>query len=211
MKRWLIPYLVAGLLLISCQANPTAPPTATTAPPTATTASPTATLTTQDIVIARAKEAVQALRNRDMEKLASLVHPKKGVRFSPYAFVRDSDLVFMPDQLIGILSDPTKYTWGFYDGSGLPIEMTFQEYYERFVYDQDYANAERTGYDERIGQGNTIDNALTYYSGGHMVEYHFSGFDPAFGGMDWRSLRLVFQEEGSEWYLVGIIHDEWTS
>lgn len=209
MKRWLITYLVAGISLISCQANPRVSPTATITTPTQEIVM--ATLTTQEIVMARAKEVVQALRDRDMEKLSSLVHPTKGVRFSPYAFVRDSDLVFMPDQLIGILSDPTKYTWGFYDGSGLPIEMTFQEYYARFVYDQDYANAERTGYDERMGQGSTIDNALTYYSGGHTVEYHFSGFDPALGGMDWRSLRLVFQEEDAVWYLVGIIHDEWTT
>jgi hypothetical protein len=28
--------------------------------------------------------------------------------------------------------------------------------------------------------------------------------------MDWESLRLVFQEEGGVWYLVGVIHDEWT-
>lgn len=202
-REWLVPYLVAGILLISCNAD-----AGLSAPPTAT---PTTAPTTKEIVMARAKEVVQALRDKDMERLAALVHPVKGVRFSPHAFVRDSDLVFMPDQLIGILTDPTKYAWGFYDGSGLPIEMTFREYYERFIYDQDYASAERTGYNERIGKGNSIDNSLEYYTGGNVVEYHFPGFDPALGGMDWRSLRLVFQEEGSMWYLVGIIHDEWTT
>jgi len=42
------------------------------------------------------------------------------------------------------------------------------------------------------------------------VEYHFPGIDPQYGGLDWRSLRLVFQQSGGEWYLVGIIHDQWT-
>jgi hypothetical protein len=28
--------------------------------------------------------------------------------------------------------------------------------------------------------------------------------------MDWRSLRLVFEEQGGSWYLVGIVHDQWT-
>ena len=31
-----------------------------------------------------------------------------------------------------------------------------------------------------------------------------------FDGMDWKSLRLVFQEKDNIWYLVGIIHDGWT-
>lgn len=157
-----------------------------------------------------ARQAVEALRDRDLAQLAGMVHPVKGVRFSPYAFVRDEDLVFLPDQLAGALDDPTVYVWGVFDGSGEPIEMTFAAYYERFVYDQDYANAEQIGYNQRIGMGNTIDNSLEYYPGASVVEFHFSGFDPAYGGMDWRSLRLVFQREGDTWYLTGIIHDEWT-
>jgi hypothetical protein len=43
-----------------------------------------------------------------------------------------------------------------------------------------------------------------------IVEYYFPGFDPQYGGMDWRSLRLVFSDHGGTWYLAGIIHDEWT-
>jgi len=28
--------------------------------------------------------------------------------------------------------------------------------------------------------------------------------------MDWRSLKLVFKEKDGNWYLVGVVHDEWT-
>jgi hypothetical protein len=42
------------------------------------------------------------------------------------------------------------------------------------------------------------------------VEYHFSGFDKKFEGMDWASLKLVFENSNNEWYLVGIVHDQWT-
>jgi hypothetical protein len=28
--------------------------------------------------------------------------------------------------------------------------------------------------------------------------------------MDWCSLRLVLVDEGGHWWLVGIVHDEWT-
>jgi hypothetical protein len=42
------------------------------------------------------------------------------------------------------------------------------------------------------------------------IEYYFSGFDPQYGGMDWRSLRLVFIKDSNNWYLAAIVHGEWT-
>ncbi|WP_268240815.1 hypothetical protein [Paenibacillus albidus] len=42
------------------------------------------------------------------------------------------------------------------------------------------------------------------------MEYHYDELDPQFAGMDWQSLRLVFGKEGSQWVLMGIIHDQWT-
>jgi len=167
-------------------------------------------LVPEEVIASRANEVILAIKNRDMETLSTFVHPTRGVRFSPYAFVQESNLVFMPDQIRGILADRTKYTWGAYDGTGFPIELTFEEYYEEFIYDQDFANAEEIGYNRTIRLGNYIDNSMEFYPGAIVVEYHFPGFDPKFQGMDWESLRLVFQEEGQIWYLVGIIHDEWT-
>jgi hypothetical protein len=133
-----------------------------------------------------------------------------GLRFSPYGFVNDSDLRFMSAQLAGLLADPAVYLWGALDGSGRPIELTFAAYYQRFVYDQDFANAGQKSLNQRLGHGNTIDNSREFYAGSMVVEYHFSGFDPQYAGMDWRSLRLVYQELDGIWYLVGVIHDEWT-
>ena len=43
------------------------------------------------------------------------------------------------------------------------------------------------------------------------MEYHFKGMDAQQGGMDWRSLRLVLEAHNGAWYLVGIVHDEWTT
>jgi hypothetical protein len=28
--------------------------------------------------------------------------------------------------------------------------------------------------------------------------------------MDWVSLRLVFLQEDGTWFLVGVVHDQWT-
>jgi len=170
-----------------------------------------------DAIAAPAAECVIALKHRDSMTLSRLVHPGKGVRFSPYAYVRTEpgppgaqDLVFSASQLGALFAGPTVYHWGWFDGSGLPIELTFEAYLKRFIYDVDFARPHVVGYGEIIGHGNTINNVATVYSNAVFVEYHFEGFDPQFKGFDWKSLRLVFEEEGGIWYLVGVIHDEWT-
>jgi hypothetical protein len=166
-------------------------------------------------VAARAGQIVWALRDQDWEMLASSVHPTKGVRFSPYAYVRvgegdGADLAFGADELIGLIADQTVYRWGVFDGSGEPIDMTFRDYYARFVYDADFGWAYAVGYGTTVGAGNTINNVAEVYSEAQIIEYHLPGSDPQFAGMDWRSLRLVMERVGETWYLVGVVHDEWT-
>ena len=166
-----------------------------------------------DPVAARAAEVVMALKDGDMLFLSNLTHPDKGLRFSPYATVQTGvggDLVFSASQVQLLMDDATVYHWGVYDGSGKPIDRTFEQYFDEFVYGVNFARPDVVGFDQTVGQGNSIDNIATAYPGGVMVEYHFEGFDPQFAGMDWRSLRLVFEEQGGTWYLVGIVHDQWT-
>ena len=193
-KEILVVWLIAATLVLSCTGN----------------SGSVKGKTPQEIVQEQAGQVITALQKRDMNRVSVLVHPTKGVRFSPYAYVQDKDLLFMPDQLTDLLNDTKKYHWGEQDGSGDPLLMTFQEYYDRFVYNKDYARAEKQSLNERIGGGNSIDNSREYYPDSMVMEYYFSGSDPRYGGMDWGSLRLVFQEENAQWYLVGIIHDEWT-
>lgn len=158
-----------------------------------------------------ADQIVGAMHDEDMEWLASFVHPTKGVRFSPYAYVNvESDLVFSQEEMATLMEDETVYQWGVFDGTGDPIELTFEEYFYRFVYDKEYVNAEEIVVDDRLGPGSTLDNTDDVYPEATVVEYHFTGFEPEFEGMDWRSLRLVLEQDGNQWYLVGVIHDEWT-
>jgi hypothetical protein len=166
-----------------------------------------------EAIAARAGQAIMALKERDLAELSGLVHPDKGVRFSPYTYVRASvngDVVLTAAQVAGLWNDPMIYRWGVYDGSGEPIDLAFREYFGQFVYDVDFARPDVIGFDETVGQGNTINNIAEVYPEAVVVEYHFEGFDPQYAGMDWRSLRLIFEESRGTWYLVGIAHDEWT-
>lgn len=154
---------------------------------------------------------VQALHDQDIESIALLVHPTKGVRFSPYSYVNsEEDIVFMPNELLNAWNSTTVYIWGIFDGKGNPIEKTFIEYYDRFIYDEPYLYADEVVKNERLGPGSSLDNSSDIYPGATIIEYHFPGIDPDFAGMDWRSLRIVLEEEQGYWHLVGIIHDEWT-
>jgi hypothetical protein len=203
--------LISLLALSSCElisgngaVDPTPTLTATTQP--TPNPQPTQPLTLEET----AAQVIQALAQKDMTAAAEFVHPEMGVRFSPYAYVREEHQVFMPDEIASLEGSEETYLWGQYDGSGEPIELTFDDYYEKFVYSADFANPEDMAVNARIGQGNTINNIQDFYPDSSYVEYYFSGFEEQYGGMDWESLRLVFVQEDGAWYLVGVVHDEWT-
>ncbi len=159
-----------------------------------------------------AMTVIQLLKNQDMAGLQPYIHPVKGVRFSPYGYVDTANhLLFTATQAGNLMTDATVYTWGSFDGSGDPIQMDFPAYYSKFIYDEDFINPHIIGNNTLIGTGNTLHNIAAVYPGAVFVEFHFTGFDPQYGGMDWRSLRLVFENVGGNWMLVGIVHDSWTS
>lgn len=204
-RVWIALFL--AVLIGACAADGEIP--SPTIPAATRTATP---VSTEEMVSHKASQVIEALRDRDLDQLASLVHPTLGLRFSPYAYVHEADIIVATEDVPTLLSEDTVRLWGAYDGSGALIELTFEQYYDQFIYDHDFANAEEIGYNRRIGgEGGTINNIQDFYPGSVMVEYHFTGFNPDYAGLDWRSLRLVFSQDGGEWFLVGIVHDEWTT
>lgn len=170
------------------------------------------TLGTSNSVLATSLTVIELIGQQDMGGLASYVHPQKGLRFSPYAYLEESDLIFTATEVADLLSDTEIYLWGAFDGTGYPIEKSFNDYYARFVYDHDFANPHLIGNNFRVaGHGGVLNNIEDVYPDGHFIEFSFTGFDPQFVGMDWRSLRLVFEEVNGTWLLVAIVHDEWTT
>ncbi|WP_025690362.1 stalk domain-containing protein [Paenibacillus zanthoxyli] len=165
----------------------------------------------KSVIAERAAAAVQALKTKDWAALSSMVHSTRGVRFSPYGYVDTAkDIVRSRSEIAAAGADGTVRTWGAYDGTGDPIKLTFAQYYDKFIYSADFADAPEMGYNQTIGTGNSLNNARNVYPDAILVEYHYDGFDPQYDGMDWQSLRLVFVKEGGQWMLVGIIHDQWT-
>jgi hypothetical protein len=166
---------------------------------------------TKSEVEAKSRIVVSALKEKDMQKLSSMIHPTKGILFSPYSHIElESDKVFTKEQILDALNSEELYTWGNYDGIGDPIKLTFAQYFDKFVYDKDFENAEKVSYNEIQQQGNTLVNIKEVYPQANFVDYYFSGFNTEYEGMDWESLRLVFEQYNGQWYLVCIAHGQWT-
>ncbi|MDZ4792642.1 MAG: hypothetical protein SGI83_00020 [Bacteroidota bacterium] len=165
------------------------------------------------ILLNLSKKILSAFKSKAYDSLALFIHPDEGLRFSPNAFVDTAGhLKFTATRFKteAGAKKQRKMTWGEFDGSGEPIEYTIGEYIREFVYDVDFLNPETRKVNEFIGGSTSQNNLLAVYTGCDFTESHFSGFEKKYEGTDWRSLRLVFKQKDGQYYLVGVVHDEWT-
>lgn len=160
------------------------------------------------------KEKAQAIINvmdkRDMESLSKYVHSEKGLLFSPYAFVNEDSIIIQRNKIKTLLDDPTSYLWGHFDGSGMPIQLTPKEYFDKFLNVKPFQNPDTILVDDIKQRGNSLNNIKEVFPQSKVVEFYLSG-TKEHEGMDWSSIYLVFeQEQDGEWNLVAIVKDQWT-
>jgi len=165
------------------------------------------------ILLKTTQNILTMLKNKNYSAFANYIHPVDGIRFSPYGFVDTvHDIKLSKQKFISEAGNPGQdmVVWGEFDGTGDPIKMTLNNYMQRFVYDVDFVKPEKRSVNEFIGGGNSLNNLELVYKNCDFTESHFSGFDKKYAGMDWKSLRLVFKIRDRKFFLVGIVHDEWT-
>ncbi|RCW51619.1 hypothetical protein [Halanaerobium sp. ST460_2HS_T2] len=165
----------------------------------------------EQIIKEKAQKVIKAIACRNFNKLSNYIHPEKGVRFSPYTYVRiEKDVVFTKKQVNNFFNNDKIYLWGHYDGSGKEIRLSPKEYYHQFIYTDNFINADKIGYNEVLSSSNMIKNQFEVYENPIIVEYYFSDTKTKYDGMNWKSLSLVFEKYKSKWMLRGIIHNQWT-
>lgn len=163
------------------------------------------------IIEATAEKVIIAISKKDAATMAAYTHPVKGIRFTPYTYVSpENDVVFTGEEMKDFFTDTREFLWGYYDGTGDEINLTPGEYYDKFIYTADFINAPQVGYNEVLSFGNALENQFEVYDNPIVAEYYFPGFNEEYEGMDWQSLRLVFEQYEDSWKLVGIIHNQWT-
>lgn len=158
-------------------------------------------------------EILAQIKVKNYLAIANYIDPVLGLRFSPYAYVDTiKDMKFSKAAFEKRASSPdqVRIVWGEFDAIEKKIRMTLTEYMQKFVYDVDFAKPEKRSVNEFLGFGNSLNNLRKIYKNCHFTESYFSGFEKKYEGMDWRTLRLVFKERNSEFFLVGIVHDQWT-
>lgn len=159
---------------------------------------------------ARAREVLAALAAADATRLAALAHPGRGVRFSTGTYVQPgSDVRLSPAEMAALAAEDTPRVWGYADGSGRPIRLTFAALLRDYFYDRDYARAPGIAYNRVVHAGNTNVNVFDIYPRAVLAEYHFC-VPPGVETLDWRSLRLLFELSGGEYRLVAVVRDQWT-
>jgi hypothetical protein len=197
--------IVAAFILFSCKEK--------IEPDAITVSSPSPKpIDKEALILELSKKVLTSIKTKDYKKLTEFIHPTSGVRFSPYAYIDTiTHLKFSKAQLLQEIKTKNKLDWGNYDGSGDTILLTIEDYFSKFVYNADFLNAEKTSWNKMIGGGNSLNNLETVYKDCDYVESYFSGFDKKYEGMDWCCLRLVFKKHLDKFYLITIVHDQWTS
>ncbi|WP_025645173.1 MULTISPECIES: hypothetical protein [unclassified Psychrobacter] len=152
----------------------------------------------------------QALANGDYASITNDIHPIHGVRFSMYAYVRpESDKAFSRAQFAQYLQESDiRFTWGKKDGTGDLFITPLPTYLDTWV-DGKKFNDMNISVNKITNNGNSINNLKDIYQNSDVVEFYYKG-TAEYAGMDWRVLRLVFDEYKGRRYLVAIISDQWT-
>ena len=162
-------------------------------------------------LIILSSKILKSLKEKGYTGLAEFIHPKLGIRFAPYAYIDTTvDQLLSRNRLIALGKSQKKIKWGFEDATEKPIKLSINNYVKEFVYDVDFLNAEKKGVNRFFGGGNSLNNLKEVYPRCNFAEFYFSGFNPKFEGMDWRALRLVFKDYKKKYYLIAIVHDQWT-
>ncbi|MDD4511325.1 MAG: hypothetical protein PHY23_10535 [Oscillospiraceae bacterium] len=162
-------------------------------------------------VVKLACEAVERMKQKDYKGLSDLIHPEKGVLFAPYSTVDpEVNLTFQAKDIAEMAGNHEKYIWGMLDGKGTPIEMTMEEYFKAFVFNVDYTTAPEIGVNQILNTGNSLENVLQVYQDGTTIEFHIPSVHSEMEGMDWCSLKLVFEPYGNTYKIVAMVHSQWT-
>lgn len=155
------------------------------------------------------EEIVQALKDKNYKKFADFIHPEKGVRFSMYAFVNPKeDKKFSKADFLKYQPTKTIFTWGTMDGSGDLYKATINDYLVKWTYSKDFVTGQ-VSINEFQGKGNSLNNLKEIYPNADFTENFIKGSE-ANSEMDWKCLRLVFEEFQGKYYLVAVINDQWT-
>lgn len=200
--------LMTTLFVTGCQSS--AESSATISNPQTSSSSQVLSDMSQQTLKQQALRIQRALANNDFARITNDIHPTRGVRFSMYAYVNPkTDKVFSREQYAQYLQQSKiRFTWGELDGTGDLLVTPLPEYLNTWVNAKKY-NDSTISINEFRQTGGMLNNLRDIYQNSDVVEFYYKGSDE-YAGMDWRIMRLVFDDYQGKRYLVAVINDQWT-
>lgn len=151
-----------------------------------------------------------AIKNRDYQLLSKYAHPEKGIIFSPDSYVDyNEDSVFSAEQIKLFGSDNTIYSWGYFDLSGNLIELTANEYFDKYVYNKEYIYSQQIGINSIVYSGNLVENVAELFPNAIFVDFHDEGTEE-FDYIDWSDLKIVLEKYNDILKVIAIINSRTT-
>lgn len=165
------------------------------------------------LVEPRARDVLKFLKNKNFHALADFVHPVYGLQFSPEVHIDEAlDVVLLAHQVRNLGVSGFAQNWSDPDtNADIIVESDFDTYYDRFIYDRDFAYAPQVGFNCAVSGSDGEGNLRDVYGDAIVAEYRFPAYTERDVARGWSSLRLVFTRHLNEWYLRGLVHNRSSS
>ncbi len=166
---------------------------------------------TNPALLAFSEQVMACLKKKDWVELAKYTSSKEQILFYPYGFI-DTSIAksFAPNLLAMVEESGKKVYWANYDGSGEPMDLTVKNYVKQYINDKDYVKADTIRANKMVEIGNSPNNIDKVFKNAEYVEYFVKGTG-ATAEHNWSSLRLVYRKTGEHYFLIGVIHNQWTT
>lgn len=156
-----------------------------------------------------ATEVLEAIHSQNFSLLSSFADPNEGVTFTPFSTVdRSANVTLSAKDLSSAASNSDDYIWGVTVGGNEPVRLTISEFFSECLWDADFNSSSTIGVDTVLYSGNAVENVADAYPDCRFVDFYLPG--QGADNENWFSLKLVFSRHHGEWYLIGVVHSEWT-
>lgn len=201
--------LLTVFLFTACEKKNPQPDIISATETVATKDSAAVPLTKQDSLRKMNDEILKTLKAGDLSAFSEFIHPDKGVRFSMYAYTDTlKDKHFSKADFLKYSQTPVKFTWGEKDGTGEPLILSIKDYIAQWVFKKNFTGASYS-VNHFQESGNSLNNLQKIYPNADFTENYLKGSEK-YSGMDWKTLRFVFEKKNGRYYLTAVINDEWT-
>jgi hypothetical protein len=155
---------------------------------------------------------LKALSTYSFDDLIMFQTEKKDIIFSPYlTFKKEDAACFSPEALKENKKADAVLYWGIQDGTGNPINLTVEKYFERYVYRDDYLSEKAKILENNIETlGSSINIIPEVFPNHEYVSYYLPPEEDDIAEMSWKTLILVFERINNELKIKAVINHEWT-